>query len=61
MPLHIELDTKVKVRSKKVGIRVKCSRIKANLPTGKSLTVALMANAKCDMDPRIKIWKWTVG
>ncbi|WOG99152.1 hypothetical protein DCAR_0518500 [Daucus carota subsp. sativus] len=66
LPLHIELDTKVKVKigsmkSKKVGIRVKCSGIKASLPTGKSPTVAATANAKCDVDLRIKIWKWTVG
>lgn len=40
LPLRIQLDTKVKVKiggmkSKKVGIRVNCSGIKANLPTGK--------------------------
>ncbi|KAL8122849.1 NDR1/HIN1-like protein 6 [Apium graveolens] len=66
LPLQIELDTKVKVKiggmkSKKVGIRVNCSRIKANLPTGKSPSVAATANAKCKVDLRIKIWKWTVG
>lgn len=66
LPLHIELDTKVKVKigsmkSKKVGIRVNCNGIKANLPTGKSPTVAATANAKCKVDLRIKIWKWTVG
>lgn len=66
LPLRIELDTKVKVKiggmkSKKVGIRVKCDGIKANLPTGKSPTVAATANAKCKVDLRIKIWKWTVG
>lgn len=66
LPLRIELDTKVKVKisgmkSKKVGIRVNCEGIKANLPTGKSPTVAATANAKCDVDLRIKIWKWTVG
>lgn len=66
LPLRIQLDTKVKVKisgmkSKKVGIRVNCSGIKANLPTGKSPTVAATANAKCKVDLRIKIWKWTVG
>ncbi|XP_065866710.1 NDR1/HIN1-like protein 6 [Euphorbia lathyris] len=62
--LKIELETKVKVKmdglkSPKVGIRVTCDGIKATVPTGKTATSASVSNAKCEVDLRIKIWKWT--
>lgn len=65
LPLKMQLDTKVKVKiggmkTKKVGIRVTCSGLKASVPAGKSPTVASTADAKCKVDLRIKIWKWTV-
>ncbi|CAK9179964.1 unnamed protein product [Ilex paraguariensis] len=65
LPLKIKLDTKVKVKigslkTTKVGIRVSCDGIKTALPTGKSATTATTSDAKCKVDLRIKIWKWTV-
>ncbi|EXB66862.1 hypothetical protein L484_019500 [Morus notabilis] len=64
IPLEIQMDTKVKVKmeslkSKKVGIRVTCEDIKGVAPKGKSPTVASVSDAKCKVDLRIKIWKWT--
>ncbi|GLT25573.1 hypothetical protein SLA2020_006940 [Shorea laevis] len=64
VPLKLEMDTKVRVKmdglkSKKVGIRVTCEGIKAVLPTGKSPALANTSGAKCKVDLRIKIWKWT--
>ncbi|XP_060205894.1 NDR1/HIN1-like protein 13 [Lycium barbarum] len=64
LPLEIKLDTKVKVKvgslkTKKVGIRVKCDGIKISVPTGKSPTKATTKDVKCHVDIRIKIWKWT--
>ncbi|KAF3447534.1 hypothetical protein FNV43_RR12720 [Rhamnella rubrinervis] len=64
VPLKIELDTKVKVKmgglkSKKVGIRVTCEGIKGSVPKGKSPSVASVSDAKCKVDLRIKLWKWT--
>nr|XP_004235596.1 NDR1/HIN1-like protein 13 [Solanum lycopersicum] len=64
LPLEIKLDTKVKVKvgslkTKKVGIRVKCSGIKITVPSGKTPTKATTSNVKCKVDLRIKIWKWT--
>ncbi|KAM7480555.1 hypothetical protein LguiA_028768 [Lonicera macranthoides] len=65
LPLKIRLDTKVKVKigalkTKKVRVRVTCGGIKASVPTGKSATTASTSDAKCKVDLRIKIWKWTV-
>lgn len=64
LPLEIQLDTKVKVKvgslkTKKVGIRVKCNGIKITVPTGKSPTKATTSDVKCNVDLRVKIWKWT--
>ncbi|PON56366.1 Late embryogenesis abundant protein [Parasponia andersonii] len=64
VPLKIQMDTRVKVkmeslRSKRVGIRVTCQGIKAVAPKGKSPSVASVSDAKCKVDLRIKIWKWT--
>lgn len=64
VPLKLEIDTRVEVKmegfkSKKVGIRVTCDGIKAALPKGKSPALASTGGAKCKVDLRIKIWKWT--
>lgn len=65
VPLKIQLDTKVKAKigsfkTKKVPIRVTCEGIKAAAPSGKTATAATTSDAKCKVDLRIKIWKWTV-
>ncbi|XP_055825137.1 NDR1/HIN1-like protein 13 [Solanum dulcamara] len=64
LPLEIKLDTKVKVKvgslkTKKVGIRVKCDGIKITIPSGKTPTKATTSGVTCKVDLRIKIWKWT--
>ncbi|XVF25145.1 hypothetical protein REPUB_Repub13aG0188400 [Reevesia pubescens] len=64
LPLKIKLDTKVKakmgaLKTPKLGIRVVCEGIKATVPKGKSATTASTSNAKCKVDLRLKIWKWT--
>lgn len=64
LPLKILLDTKVVVKadnlkSKKLGIRIKCEGVHATTPKGKSATVASVSKAKCKVDLRVKIWKWT--
>ncbi|MCD7465816.1 hypothetical protein HAX54_001985 [Datura stramonium] len=65
LPLEIKLDTKVKVKvgslkTKKVGIRVKCDGIKISVPSGKTPTKATTSDVKCKVDLRIKIWKLTL-
>ncbi|KAF5743192.1 hypothetical protein HS088_TW09G01257 [Tripterygium wilfordii] len=62
--LMIQMDTKVKVKiggfkAKKIGIRVKCDKIKGVVPKGKTPSVAVTTKSKCKVDLRIKIWKWT--
>ncbi|KAJ9537394.1 hypothetical protein OSB04_030127 [Centaurea solstitialis] len=74
MPLKILLDTEARVkieslRSKKVGIRIECEGIHSFVPKngggGKSSNssissvTATVSEAKCKVDLRIKIWKWT--
>ncbi|MCD7460288.1 hypothetical protein HAX54_043232 [Datura stramonium] len=64
LPVRILLDTKVvvqmdKLKSNKVGIRVTCDGINGPIPKGKNPTVASIANAKCKVDLRIKILRWT--
>ncbi|KAK2966410.1 hypothetical protein RJ640_003680 [Escallonia rubra] len=65
LPLEILLDTSVvvkmdRIKSEKVGIRVKCQGIHGSVPQRKSPpTVASTSKAKCKVDLRIKIWKWT--
>ncbi|KAE8689095.1 hypothetical protein F3Y22_tig00110944pilonHSYRG00144 [Hibiscus syriacus] len=63
--LKVEIDTKVTakvggLKSKKVGIRITCDGVKGAVPKGKSPAVANVAGAKCKVDLRIKIWKWTL-
>ncbi|KAM5579397.1 NDR1/HIN1-like protein 6 [Rosa sericea] len=64
--LKVRLDTKVRVKvfgvkTPKIGIRVHCEGIKVtSLPTAKVAAKASTSNAKCKVDVRVKIWKWTV-
>lgn len=65
LPLKIELETKVKVKigklkTKKLKIRVTCERIRIAIPTGKTASLATTSKAKCKVDPRIKILRWTL-
>ncbi|XP_047312174.1 NDR1/HIN1-like protein 13 [Impatiens glandulifera] len=65
LAVKIQLDTKVKVKmgalkTKKVAIRVSCDGINAAVPVGKAAKTATVANVKCKVDLRIKIWKWTL-
>ncbi|KAI3787196.1 hypothetical protein L1987_41510 [Smallanthus sonchifolius] len=69
LPLKLLLDTEARVkietlRSKKVGIRIKCEGIHSLIPKGggknsSSAVAATVSGAKCKLDLRIKIWKWT--
>ncbi|XP_027342387.1 NDR1/HIN1-like protein 13 [Abrus precatorius] len=65
LALNVNLETKVKAKmgsfkTPKVGIRVSCDGIKVTLPAGKKPATASTSNAKCQVDVRFKIWKWTV-
>ncbi|KAL8522217.1 hypothetical protein ACS0TY_012383 [Phlomoides rotata] len=66
LPMEIVMDTMVgvkmeKLKMKKVGIRVKCEGIHGLVPRGKKAipAVANTSNAKCKVDLKIKILKWT--
>ncbi|KAF3655758.1 putative delta(8)-fatty-acid desaturase-like [Capsicum annuum] len=64
MPITILMDTMVVVKmdtlkSKRVGIRVTCEGIHGQTPKGKAPAVASTNNARCKVDLRIKILKWT--
>ncbi|KAL8216541.1 hypothetical protein R6Q57_023378 [Mikania cordata] len=72
LPLKILLDSEavMKVesfRSKKVGIRIKCEKIHSLIPksggarsnSSSSSVSATVSDANCEVDLRIKIWKWT--
>ncbi|CAO2816686.1 unnamed protein product [Amaranthus hypochondriacus] len=66
-PVSAELNTMVevqmgKIKSKKIGIRVTCDGIKGFQPknaTSKIPTPGTTSDAKCKVDLRIKIWKFT--
>ncbi|XP_059644016.1 NDR1/HIN1-like protein 10 [Cornus florida] len=65
LELKVQLDTKVRVKvgslkTMRVGLRVSCDDIRAAVPTGKSATTATTSDDKCEVDFRIKIWKWTI-
>ncbi|BFG24274.1 hypothetical protein CerSpe_105480 [Prunus speciosa] len=66
LPLKVRLDTKVRVKvlglkTPRIGIRVNCEGIKVtSLPTAKAPATASTSNAKCKVDVRVKIWKWTL-
>ncbi|KAI9125458.1 hypothetical protein K1719_002876 [Acacia pycnantha] len=49
-----------KLKMPKVGIRVSCNEIKVVPLSDKKLATTLTSNAKCNVDIRFKIWKWTV-
>ncbi|KAI3728134.1 hypothetical protein L6452_16764 [Arctium lappa] len=74
LPLKILLDTEAQVKiesikSKKIGIRIKCEGIHSLIPKGgggksrnsssSSSVSATVSAAKCKLDLRVKIWKWT--
>lgn len=66
LPLELELETKVKVKigsmkTKKVRIKVSCKGIEVTVPKGKSSPSVMKASkdAKCKVNLKIKIWKWT--
>ncbi|KVH95082.1 NDR1/HIN1-like protein 13 [Cynara cardunculus var. scolymus] len=71
LPLKILLDTEAQVKiesikTKKVGIRIKCEGIHSLIPKGgggksrnSSSVSAIVSAAKCKLDLRVKIWKWT--
>ncbi|KAL0394168.1 UNVERIFIED_CONTAM: hypothetical protein Slati_4383000 [Sesamum latifolium] len=67
LPMEIVMDTMVgvkmeKLKMKKIGIRVKCDGIHGLVPKAKKTVtpaVANTSNAKCKVDLRIKIFKWT--
>ncbi|XAR49940.1 hypothetical protein NMG60_11004126 [Bertholletia excelsa] len=64
LSLKIQMESKVKVnvggfKTKKVTIRVICDSITAAAPTGKKAMTATVSGSKCEVDLRVKIWKWT--
>lgn len=65
LPLKVRLDTKVKVKvgglkTPKIGIRVSCNGFTVKPPSGKTAASASTSKAKCKVDVRFKIWKWTI-
>ncbi|KAL0407698.1 UNVERIFIED_CONTAM: hypothetical protein Sradi_1704200 [Sesamum radiatum] len=66
LPMSIVMDTTVRVKMEKmkmekIGIRVKCDGIHGVVPKGKRVipAAANTSNAKCEVDLRTKILKWT--
>ncbi|XP_024027913.1 LOW QUALITY PROTEIN: NDR1/HIN1-like protein 13 [Morus notabilis] len=64
LPLKVKLDTKVKakvggLKTPRIGVRVTCDGIRVTLPTKRTAATASTSKAKCKVDIRIKIWKWT--
>ncbi|KAM0029550.1 putative Late embryogenesis abundant protein, LEA_2 subgroup [Helianthus debilis subsp. tardiflorus] len=75
LKIYLDTKTQVKIesiKSKKVGIRIVCEGIHSLVPkggggggrSGNSTTAAVavaatVTDAKCNVDLRIKIWKWT--
>lgn len=65
--LKVKLETKVEAKAgmfktPHVGIGVLCDGIDVALPAGDKLaTAASTADAKCQVDVRFKVWKWTLG
>lgn len=66
MKVLLDTEARVKVesfRSKKVGIRIQCEGVHSAIPkvvNGTATAVAAtVTNAKCNVDLRIKIWKWS--
>ncbi|KZV37292.1 hypothetical protein F511_16441 [Dorcoceras hygrometricum] len=64
LPIKIVIDTTMGVQlenlnMKKIGIRVNCDGIKGLMPKDKEAALANSSNAKCKVDLRIKILRWT--
>lgn len=65
VPIQVRMETKVRakvgsLKTPRIGVRVSCNGIRATVPTGKTPATASTANAKCKVDIRVKIWKWTI-
>ncbi|XP_072999047.1 NDR1/HIN1-like protein 6 [Typha latifolia] len=65
LKLEIDLETKAgvkigKLKTKKVGIRVRCDGIQVAVPKGKTAVAAATPDAVCKVKLRVKIWKWTL-
>lgn len=65
VPLKVRLDTKVRVKvggvkTPRIGIRVTCDGIRVTVPAKGKSAVASTGKAKCKVETRIKIWRWTV-
>ncbi|CAM8955604.1 unnamed protein product [Rhodiola kirilowii] len=62
MKVKAETRARVKIgkmKTMKVIIRVTCEGISGTAPTGKTTTVASTAGAKCSVDFRFRIWRFT--
>ncbi|WOK93876.1 hypothetical protein Cni_G02577 [Canna indica] len=64
LPLEVDMETKAGVKigglkTKKIGIRVRCEGISAAVPKGKAAGAA-SAGSDCKVKLRVKIWKWTL-
>uniref|UniRef100_A0A7N0VBC3 Late embryogenesis abundant protein LEA-2 subgroup domain-containing protein n=1 Tax=Kalanchoe fedtschenkoi TaxID=63787 RepID=A0A7N0VBC3_KALFE len=64
LAMKVKAETKVRVKigkmkTKKVIIRVTCVGIHGTAPTGKTATVLSTGDAKCSVDLRFKIWRFT--
>lgn len=65
VPLTVRLDTKVRlkvgsVKTPRIGIRVTCYGIRVTVPAKGKPAVASTGKAKCKVETRIKIWRWTL-
>ncbi|CAL9773512.1 unnamed protein product [Musa acuminata subsp. burmannicoides] len=65
MPVEIDMETKAGVKigglkTKKMGIKVRCEGISVAMPKGKKAVVAASPGGDCKVKLRIKIWKWTL-
>ncbi|KAG6487195.1 NDR1/HIN1-like protein 6 [Zingiber officinale] len=67
LPLEINVSTKVGVKigslkTKKLGIRVRCSGVNVAVPTRKAApATASTSNASCKVKLHLKIWKLTIS
>ncbi|XP_020224996.1 NDR1/HIN1-like protein 10 [Cajanus cajan] len=64
--LKVELETKVAAETgvlttPRVGVRVLCDGIGVSLPDGEKPATAITENTECEVDVRLKVWKWTIG
>ncbi|XP_019190572.1 PREDICTED: uncharacterized protein LOC109185027 [Ipomoea nil] len=64
LPIKILMDTMVlvkleKMKSKKVGIRVTCEGIHAPIPKGRAPGLGTTSHARCTVDLRFTLWKFS--